>query len=530
MSTSNYLRPAALTAAGLLIALSSCIKNDIPYPRIQPNITEFEVEGQLRAALIDSASRTVTVAVSEDVDIQALEVKAFAFAPADAVANPDPSGQKVNLSQPLEIEMSLYQDYVWTVTATQDILRTFTVRDQIGASVIDPETHTVTANIPTTVPLDQVFVEQLKLGGSHSVISPALVGQTVDFTAPVTVSVSEFGRTQDWTITVSQTELAVNITAADAWTEVAWIHASIRAGLSVGLQYRELYTASWQTVPQADVTIDGGELTACIKHLRPETEYEVRAISPNEVTPTVKFTTGSIVQPQNAGLQDWWLDGKIWCPWAKDGDPYWGTGNKGATTLGDSNTAPMTDASSPTGYAGARLETRFVGIGLLGKLAAGNIFAGTYVRTDGTNGILSMGRPFGQRPTRVRATVKYTSTTISHSNSEMAHLKGRPDTCTVWCALIDSDEPFEIRTNPNNRQLFERTDPCVVAYGIYQSGDSDDDYTTVDFPLEYVSTSRVPKYMLLTASASKYGDFFTGGNGSLLLVKDFELMYDYTDN
>ena len=31
------------------------------------------------------------------------------------------------------------------------------------------------------------------------------------------------------------------------------------------------------------------------------------------------------------------------------------------------------------------------------------------------------------------------------------------------------------------------------------------------FELKYKSTSRVPKYILVTASASMYGDFFTGG-------------------
>jgi hypothetical protein len=33
--------------------------------------------------------------------------------------------------------------------------------------------------------------------------------------------------------------------------------------------------------------------------------------------------------------------------------------------------------------------------------------------------------------------------------------------------------------------------------------------------------------MICVISASKYGDYFTGGDGSLLTVDEFELDYDY---
>ena len=166
---------------------------------------------------------------------------------------------------------------------------------------------------------------------------------------------------------------------------------------------------------------------------------------------------------------------------------------------------------------------------MIGKLAAGNLFAGSYVRTEGTNGVLSFGRPFSDRPTSLRATIKYSPATISHSSSDFTYLKGRPDTCVVWCALIDSDEPYEIRTKPSDRRLFDENGPEVIAYGRFQSGVEIADLTTVDIPLDYVSTSRVPKYILIVASASKYGDYFTGGAGSLLIVKSYQLQYDYPD-
>ena len=54
-----------------------------------------------------------------------------------------------------------------------------------------------------------------------------------------------------------------------------------------------------------------------------------------------------------------------------------------------------------------------------------------------------------------------------------------------------------------------------------------DRYIPFDFTLEYKSTSRVPRYILVTASSSKYGDYFTGGTGAVLYIDDLVLEYDY---
>ena len=187
---------------------------------------------------------------------------------------------------------------------------------------------------------------------------------------------------------------------------------------------------------------------------------------------------------------------------------------------------PTDDTSTGEGWA-AMLETRFVGIGSIGKLAAGNLFVGYYVRTDGTNGILSFGRSFSQHPTKLRGYLKYKDAPISHATEGFTSLIGQPDTCIVWCALIDAPEPFEIRTNPKNRQLFDPESPIVVAYGKIEYGETIENYIPFEFELNYKSTQREPKYILLTASASKYGDYFTGGAGAVLYLDDLELIYDY---
>ena len=109
----------------------------------------------------------------------------------------------------------------------------------------------------------------------------------------------------------------------------------------------------------------------------------------------------------------------------------------------------------------------------------------------------------------------------------MKHLIGQPDTCTVWVALADWESPFEIRTNPSNRQLFDENDPHVIAYGRLQYGESVPEYTPCEVEFNYRDTQRAPRYIVIVASASKYGDFFTGGDGSVLHVDEFSLDYDY---
>lgn len=525
---SKTLRRAASTiGVAALMITTGCIENDIPYPRIQPNFLDFEVVNASSPTSIDTVARTLTVYLNEDADIYNVQVSRFNLSPPDAVwADSTTYINGVDLSAPVDLTVSLYQDYTWKLTAVQNIERYFTFQNQIGAASIEPESHRVIAYINSRSDIKAVRVESLKLAGPSAVYTPSLVGETADFTNPVEVKVSEFGRETTWTVFLLPTDASVTTERVDAWTEVAWLYGSAEAGKENGFEYRRADQTTWTPVPSEWVTHDGGSFTGRLIHLDPNTAYVARAVSGDAYGEEVQFTTGFVATIPNGSFEDWWLDGKVWCPWAQDGTPWWGTGNKGATTLGDSNSTPSNDSPTGTGRS-ARLETRFVGIGPLGKLAAGNIFAGTYVRTDGTNGVLSFGREFSARPTKLKGWYKYNSAPISSTTTGFSHMKNQPDTCTIWAALIDSELPFEIRTNPKDRHLFDENGPEVVAYGRLQSGQSVVNWTQFEVELQYKSTSRVPKYIMVVASASKYGDFFTGGNGSILFVDDLSLDFDY---
>lgn len=520
--------PLFVLNIGFLI-LCSCIKNDIPYPRIQANFATFEVAGQSQDALIDTVTRSVTVYLPETSNPRQVAVVAYTLSPDGVEVVGTELAGNLDLTERCLVTLKLYQEYQWTIKAVQPIERYFSIEGQIGASVIDVAAHRVVVKIPDTADLSALKVTSMKLGPEGAVQTPDLAGQVVDFTNPVEVMVSVFDEEIKWTVYVEPTHANVTTESADAWTSVAWVYGAARSGRDNGVEYRKASESDWTKVPSDWVTHDEGDFRARIIHLDPETEYVVRAYSDDEYGAEISITTGSTQQVPNASLDEWWLDGKVWCPWLEGGQRYWDTGNKGATTLGQSNSIPTDISSSGSGRA-AMLQSKFVGIGALGKLAAGNLFTGEYVRTVGTNGVLSFGREFSQRPTRLRVFLKYTPvaiSSVSSSNPDYRYMKGEPDTCIVWTALSDDTAPYEIRTDPKNRQLFNQNDPSVIAYGQFQSGTEIPAYTQVDIDLDYRSTSRVPRYIVIVCSASKYGDYFTGGDGSVLCVDDFELLYDY---
>ena len=58
-------------------------------------------------------------------------------------------------------------------------------------------------------------------------------------------------------------------------------------------------------------------------------------------------------------------------------------------------------------------------------------------------------------------------------------------------------------------------------------GQNVDNFTEFDIPLKYNATNKVPTHILIVCTASKYGDFFTGGASSTLVVDNFALEWDY---
>lgn len=522
-----FLLSAALGVGG-------CIHNDLPYPKLSQNILAIAAAGESSPARIDSTDYTVKLFLDEEVDIQAIRFTEFRYSP-DATCDKNLLEGSWDISVPMTVELTLYQSYQWMISAEQNIEYYFTVAGQIGETVIDPVGHRIIVNVPENADFKHLEITSIKLGPRNitSLVPDCHVGSIIDLSSPMKIDAIAWGRTEDWTIFAQKTAQVVSTTAVDPWSMVVWAYGEGPADTSNYFEYREDGSSEWIRVPEADTTSKEGAFSCCIKHLKPLTKYTVRACSDDNKGNEISVTTQSTEVLPNADFEDWWLNGKIWCPWSEGaeqwtaGSRFWDTGNTGAATLGESNVKPSDYV--PAGLSGqsAELKTEFKGVFGIGKLAAGSIYTGTYKMTDGTNGILDFGRQWNVRPTKLRGYYQYTTGDIDYSSKEMEYLKGRPDTCSIYIAMTDWTAPYEIRTNPNNRQLFDKDASYVIGYGQLERGTSMDGYEEFEIELQYRSTSLVPSYIMITCASSKYGDYFTGSTASVLYVDQLSLDYDY---
>ncbi|UKI39559.1 MAG: PCMD domain-containing protein [Alistipes putredinis] len=92
---------------------------------------------------------------------------------------------------------------------------------------------------------------------------------------------------------------------------------------------------------------------------------------------------------------------------------------------------------------------------------------GSYAGTEGTNGKVDMGREFTSRPTRLKGYFKYSPRPIDNVSKEFdaSQWKGKPDTCHICIALCDWDAPYQVRTKPSERAVFNSKVPGIIAFG-----------------------------------------------------------------
>lgn len=521
----DYIFLLSVIGMMLLPVLGGCIHNDIPYPHIPQKILEIKARGEEKSAYIDSLAYEVTIYLKETTDIENVSFSEFEVT-AGAECDPDLLIGDYNLSIPLDITLHKYYDYYWTVKAVQTIERYFNVEGQIGESVIDPVAHRVVVTMPEGTDLKNLTLQSVKLGPAGiTTMSPNLVPGKIDLSYPLRVEVECFGRTDIWTIYVELSELIVNTSNVDAWSQVIWAYGDGPSDVKNGFQYKEANAAEWVDVPMSRVTQVQGAFSCSIPHLKPLTEYVVRAVSGKDYSNEVKVKTQSTADIPNGDFEDWCQIGKIIYPYAEGGDQFWDTGNTGSSTLGQNLTISSDNTPTGTGKS-AECNTKFVGIAGIGKLGAGSIFTGKFRKVDGTNGILDFGQPWSLRPTKLKGYFQYKAKNIDYASAEMAEMKGRPDTCIVYVALTDWTAPYEIRTNPKNRILFDKDADYVIGYGQMQYSGTMDSFKEFVVDITYRNTSKVPTYLQITCATSKYGDYFTGGNGSVMWVDQLSFGWD----
>ena len=400
------------------------------------------------------------------------------------------------------------------------------MENQIGNAIIDAINRNVIVYVSKDQRLDQIKVTTFDLGGEHGTVYPDPTTEAYyDFSQPRTFYVAQGWEetSSTWTVYVYQTEeSAPGEVSVFTRATSATLSGSVQSGKEPVIEYKKTTDSDWTTQPSSSIEISGTNYTTLLQQLTPGTEYECRVSIDGTTVGSQNFSTAPATPLTDGSFDDWNQDGKLWNPWPTGGTSFWDTGNKGAVTISDSNSIPTDETCNGSGLA-ASLESKY----LVLKFAAGNIFTGSYVKTVGTNGVLSFGRPFTSFPSKLRINYKYTSATIDKVGEDaLSYLKGRPDSCHIYIALTDWDKPREIRTRPSERQLFDKTDSKIIAYAELVQGSSTSTYQQKDLVLDYRYTNRTPKYIVVVATASKYGDYFTGGVGSKLWLDNFELIYE----
>lgn len=528
----------------LAAVLCGCIKNDIPFARIPLSITALKVEGQIGTTSFSEKDRTATVTLAETVNPKKVKIDSIGY--TDKAVATLSSGDVIDLTNDVEVTLSLYQDYVWKIMRNQPIERRLTVSNQVGNAVFDEDKRLVTINITKSASLRDVELVDLKLGPTGAAYNgsteglPAVSWNRYANYAETTIHVtySDF-IDEEWTVKVYNSDSDVLTERADGWVNVAWMYGAGVAGTECGFEYREAGAENWIAVPKEYVTVNGGQFYARVPHLKANTTYECRAFSDGQRAKEVQFSTVDMGSFPNMGFEDWHKSEKsVICPWAKDGSVFWDTGNHGSAIVGEKNVTtnvPDIRPGSTGKYAACLSSQNILGV----KFAAGNLFVGEYKKTQGTNGILGFGREFVSYPTALKGWFKYKTAPITEVSKGYEKLKNQPDTCIVWVALGDWEltqnaetgqkTAVEIRTdNNNNGKYFDKNDPHVIAYGEMTCGEDVNEYKSFEVKLDYRATNRVPTSLLIVCSASKYGDYFTGGE-CVMWIDDFSLVYDYED-
>ena len=323
---------------------------------------------------------------------------------------------------------------------------------------------------------------------------------------------------------------AVEATTATTWANFAflkakWYPETRPAGVS--FQYRKQASADWIDVDASMVEPDDATktYTAEVWGLDANTQYVFRAVSADETETKEKtFTTEGAGSIPNMGFDLWYKSGSIWYPNENSSNFYWDTANGGSDAVGVYPTSPEYDHKIG-GAAAAKLESKSV---TLVGLAAGNIYSGKFVKanTSLTNpgAELDWGVQFSSRPIALKGYVDYRPGTINKANAPYTSMNGQTDVGIIQVFLTDWSAPFRISTSSGTFVDVDN-DSGIIARGAMDLSRTSG-YMEFVIPLTYRSITRIPRYVVIAASASKYGDYFTGSTSSVMYVDEFSFIYD----
>ena len=344
-----------------------------------------------------------------------------------------------------------------------------------------------------------------------------------------------------WNIVASNATVVTDeIIPYEVWTSKATLRGTVTTALESvpKFRYRAKNTADWTTVEATRVE---NAFSKEITGLTPGTTYEYQAMDGEKASSvTYKFTTETAFQPENAGFE-YTSKSVPTLIYGSGQNMWWDTGNHGSAKAKTDLTTPDTSVKH-SGNQSLLLASKKPNIMGIGKFAAGNLFAGKYLDTDFTDGVLGWGRPCTSRPKALKVWVRYEPGIVDEGGDHIAD--GETDQGIIYVAVGDwagqeyggETWPFVVQTK-NSSSLFSTAKGTysgdgTIAYGekvfteAYKDGENMKELTIeLDYD-NYGGTQRKPTSIIIVASASKYGDYFEGSTSSKMWLDDMELIYE----
>lgn len=224
-----------------------------------------------------------------------------------------------------------------------------------------------------------------------------------------------------------------------------------------------------------------------------------------------------------------------------DAQNIWGNGNGNNSKQGGlclSGESPTTkDADNKVGGAySLKMYSKHVSISVVKKFAAGNIFTGTFDKTNISTQAAEMtfGTPYTEKPVALTGYYRYNTGKINYINSKASSDRGdEDDRCDIYVAL--SKKSYSINTKdggsyPGGVAATDLAgDDNIVAYGrITSSADTGSDFKHFRIELTYKNADFDPSgvtHILVVASSSAEGAQFNGSDQAVLWLDELDLEF-----
>lgn len=324
-------------------------------------------------------------------------------------------------------------------------------------------------------------------------------------------------------------DIEVSIISLDPWGRFVNVYGQYNTETTpkgLALLYKKSSDSDWKTF-SGELVMDGGvgpRFGAKVGGLDPKTEYQFKLVTTkDDIDDNILTTTtqGADLLP-NMGFDNWSANGAVWYPNTttdpSSSDFFWDTANGGTKAISIYPTNP--ESEHVIKGKAARLETCYKM-----KLAAGNIYTGSFGKLNlGTmSASVNFGRPYTCRPLRMKGYVDYQPKPIDKYDNAHNHLAGNLDYGQIYVVLTDWAAPYTVDSAQGN--FIDKDAPYVIGYGEVTYNANTNGYIEFSIDIEY-KNGKTPSYIAVVCAASKYGDYFTGGVGTLMYLDEFTFEFE----